>query len=170
MDNHGKPEVSHISARAMTEEIERATNAEQERQQLENAAGGGRSEYAGITPEQTRQFGETVISSAELARDRQEIAHPDEYIGDESALQIRERLAEDRDDLRRELGEGLKFEAKIAKRGQERITADAVHEVDQLMGRANFRPAEMAAIYRKYGNQLLSAVENRRIGDRNNAA
>lgn len=212
MDNQ-KGEVGGMDARALTAEIERATNQEYQGR----LGGSGRGDFVGTTTreqgerlggdnvfrgyemraammpaEEVRRLGSAAMTTREgmrsmvamasgeegrsaeglrraemeVRRDELELERPEEMIGEESRLQVAEHLAEDREDLQHELGQGLRFEVKATERGQEEVTRKVVPEVEKIVNRSSFRVRELEDVYRRGVNATLG-VFNRRIGDRN---
>lgn len=117
----------------------------------------------------SEQAGNTINNfeaRQEIARDEAELEHPQGFVGEESNLQEQERLADDREDLASETGGGLKFVDKIVTTNQEAIAQAIVPEVNKIVNRKSFRPAELMGVYQQGVNKTLG-VFNRRIGDRN---
>lgn len=95
----------------------------------------------------------------EILRDEDELEHPTDYVGDESALQTEERLADATENLRNEDNPKRDFEAKIATSSQEKIARSAIAEVDKIINHKRFLPAELQQAYREIGNVMLNSFE-----------
>ncbi len=143
MDN-GSRGQERVRARDLTAEINQATDKEQT-----------------TGWEQLQQLGEQ-----ELARDERELTEAREFVGEESKIQTRERLADDLEDARNEAGMGLAFENRIVAKNQEGVAKMVAPEVDKLVGQKSFRPSDLERLYRQGVNTTLG-VFNRKIGDRN---
>ena len=102
----------------------------------------------------------------ELKRDEQELTEAEDFVGEESSQQVGERLADDREDLMTEMGQGLALENRVMAKTQEGVAKVVAPKVEQMVGRANYRPADLMRLYRQGVNETLR-VFNRRIGDRN---
>ncbi len=124
----------------------------------------GNAELIGV--ESVNHMERVNRAETEIKRDEIELEHPEEVVGDESRLQVAEHLADDREDLEHELGQGLKFEVKATTKGQEEVTRKVVPEVDKIINKSSFRVRELEDVYRQGVNATLG-VFNRRIGDRN---
>lgn len=139
-----------------------------ETESLRNEVGFGRQEAgferAGVGL--AREGAELRRAEAELKRDEQELKKPLEFVGEESKLQSRERMADDAEDARNEMGEGLRFENRIVAKNQEAVAQAVVPEVDKIMSQKSFRPALLDKLYREGVGAALE-VFGRRIGDRN---
>lgn len=190
-----------LSAKELTEEIERETNAnivEMSRNQAQQlgkmAAGaehltvvnntetdynrgqaqrvgwqvieGGKSAPQGIFSSGEAGTAAEAAAEREILRDEAELEYPERFVGQESALQEQERLADDQEDMQSEEGKGLKFVDKIVTANQEAVAQAIVPEVNKIVNRKSYRPEELAQLYRQGVNKTL-AVFNRKIGDRN---
>jgi len=167
MDN-GSQGREKMRARDLTAEIDRVTEV------------GRRMNEAQRQPEAMRQdaerpgrmeqplgFGKEILSAAgEVARDERELTQAQEFVGDESETQVRERLADDLEDARNEAGEGLGFENRIVARNQEGVARAIAPEVDRMVNQGSFRPSDLYELYRRGVNATLE-IFGRRIGDRN---
>lgn len=165
MINHNKQfDGRETDARAWTAEIEAATNAE-----LTADTGlAGRNEG--------QDLGRKVIASGALEnerkadqllrKDERELTEAEDFVGEETQKQVGERLADDRADLMTEMGQGLALENRILAKTQEGVAKLVAPKVEQLVGQASYRPADLMRLYRQGVNETLS-VFNRRIGDRN---
>lgn len=123
---------------------------------------------AGIVPEMgvVTETHERLTPVGEVARDELELTQPESFVGDESKIQIKERLADDLEDARNEAGEGLSFENRIVAKNQEEVARAVAPEVDKLVGQASFRVKDLEKIYRQ-GVHAMLKVFNREIGERN---
>ena len=101
-----------------------------------------------------------------LARDEQELTKAEQFVGEETSRQVGERLADDREDLMTEMGQGLALENRVMARTQEGVAKAVAPKVEQMVGQASYRPADLMRLYRQGVNETLR-VFNRRIGDRN---
>lgn len=102
----------------------------------------------------------------ELVRDERELTEAGQFVGEETSRQVGERLADDREDLMTEMGQGLALENRVMAKTQEGVAKVVAPKVEQMVGRANYRPADLMRLYRQGVNETLR-VFNRRIGDRN---
>lgn len=101
-----------------------------------------------------------------LARDERELTEAGQFVGEETSRQVGERLADDREDLMTEMGQGLALENRVMARTQEGVAKAVAPKVEQMVGQASYRPADLMRLYRQGVNETLR-VFNRRIGDRN---
>lgn len=153
-----------MSAKELTAEIERETNAEVEDFVVENTE-------TDVNRSEMQETGRRIltgeqVASSEIVRDEAELERPLEFVGEESAIQRQERLADDAEDLVSENGDGLGFVDKIVATNQEAIARAIVPEVNKIINRKSFRPAELLSLYRQGTNKTLG-VFNRKIGGRN---
>ena len=102
----------------------------------------------------------------ELARDERELTEAGQFVGEETSRQVGERLADDREDLMTEMGQGLALENRVMAKTQEGVAKVVAPKVEQMVGQASYRPADLMRLYRQGVNETLR-VFNRRIGDRN---
>lgn len=102
----------------------------------------------------------------ELARDERELTEAGQFVGEETSRQVGERLADDREDLMTEMGQGLALENRVMAKTQEGVAKAVAPKVEQMVGQAIYRPADLMRLYRQGVNETLR-VFNRRIGDRN---
>lgn len=176
-------------AREWTAEIEAATNAEvaareqgREASDDQEAARDEAELGAEVARAEGQGLGRKVIASGaaergrkgkgereagrELKRDEQELTEAEDFVGEESSQQVGERLADDREDLMTEMGQGLALENRVMAKTQEGVAKVVAPKVEQMVGRASYRPADLMRLYRQGVNETLR-VFNRRIGDRN---
>lgn len=179
-------------ARAWTAEIEAATNAEVAAREQGRGAGGDQETARGeavlgveVARSEGKDLGRKIIASGELrsgrraerleggreaervlARDEQELTEAEQFVGEETSRQVGERLADDREDLMTEMGQGLALENRVMARTQEGVAKAVAPKVEQMVGQASYRPADLMRLYRQGVNETLR-VFNRRIGDRN---
>ena len=102
----------------------------------------------------------------ELARDEWELTEAGQFVGEETSRQVGERLADDREDLMTEMGQGLALENRVMAKTQEGVAKVVAPKVEQMVGQTSYRPADLMRLYRQGVNETLR-VFNRRIGDRN---
>ena len=102
----------------------------------------------------------------ELARDDLELKEAERFVGDESSLQVIGRLEDDVADQRTEDRKGLALENRVMAKTQEGVAKAVAPKVEQMVGQASYRPADLMRLYRQGVNETLR-VFNRRIGDRN---
>lgn len=102
----------------------------------------------------------------ELARDERELTEAGQFVGEETSRQVGERLADDREDLMTEMGQGLALENRVMAKTQEGVAKVVAPKVEQMVGQTSYRPADLMRLYRRGVNETLR-VFNRRIGDRN---
>ena len=180
------------NAREWTAEIEAATNAEvaareqgREARDGQDAARGEAELGAEVARSEGQDLGRKIIASGnlrggrgaerseggrgaerELARDERELTEAGQFVGEETSRQVGERLADDREDLMTEMGQGLALENRVMAKTQEGVAKAVAPKVEQMVGRASYRPADLMRLYRQGVNETLR-VFNRRIGDRN---
>ena len=99
-------------------------------------------------------------AAQEIARDQAELTHPEEFVGDETELQIDERLRDQQENSLNEINPGRDFEAEIAARSQERIAQTAMGEVEKLLKEKQVHPGKIVEIWRKRGDAVLNSYEN----------
>lgn len=102
----------------------------------------------------------------ELVRDERELTEAGQFVGEETSRQVGERLADDREDLMTEMGQGLALENRVMAKTQEGVAKVVAPKVEQMVGQTSYRPADLMRLYRQGVNETLR-VFNRRIGDRN---
>lgn len=188
--NNGSQSREKVRARDLTAEIDRATDlavpvgVEDMRGQRFTAAAQGERMTAVTGREKAQQMGWQVIDggrnetvkdggvaevltpAGEVARDERELTEAQEFVGEESRIQTKERLADDLEDARNEAGEGLGFENRIVAKNQEGVARVVGPEVDKLVNQKSFRVSDLERIYRHGVNTTLG-IFGRRIGDRN---
>ena len=175
-------------AREWTAEIEAATNVEVAARERAEAGNGeeavrGQAEAgAEVARAEGQGLGRKVIASGatergrkgkgereagrELKRDERELTEAEDFVGEESSQQVGERLADDREDLMTEMGQGLALENRVMAKTQEGVAKVVAPKVEQMVGQTSYRPADLMRLYRQGVNETLR-VFNRRIGDRN---
>ena len=179
-----------VNAREWTAEIEAATNAEvaareqgREARDGQDAARGETELGAEVARSEGQDLGRKIIASGnlrggsgaeralarderELVRDERELTEAGQFVGEETSRQVGERLADDREDLMTEMGQGLALENRVMAKTQEGVAKVVAPKVEQMVGQASYRPADLMRLYRQGVNETLR-VFNRRIGDRN---
>ena len=179
-----------VNAREWTAEIEAATNAEvaareqgRETRGGQEAARGEAEQGAEVARSEGQDLGRKIIASGnlrgesgaeralargerELARDERELTEAGQFVGEETSRQVGERLADDREDLMTEMGQGLALENRVMAKTQEGVAKVVAPKVEQMVGQTSYRPADLMRLYRQGVNETLR-VFNRRIGDRN---
>lgn len=178
-------------ARAWTAEIEAATNAEVAARERGREVMGDQEAVRDerglgeVARGEGQDLGRKIIASGELrsergaerlkggreaervlARDEQELTEAEQFVGEETSRQVGERLADDREDLMTEMGQGLALENRVMAKTQEGVAKAVAPKVEQMVGQAIYRPADLMRLYRQGVNETLR-VFNRRIGDRN---
>ena len=169
--NNGSQSREKVRARDLTAEIDRATDlavpvgVEDTRRQ--EAMSAMQAEAEARSTEQPVGFGKEILSAVgEVARDERELTQAQEFVGEESKIQTRERLADDLEDARNEAGEGLGFENRIVAKNQEGVARMVGPEVEKMVSQKSFRVSDLERIYRHGVNTTLG-IFGRRIGDRN---
>ena len=169
--NNGSQSREKVRARDLTAEIDRVTDlavpagAEDTRRQ--EAMPAMQAEAEARSKEQPVGFGREIFSAVgEVARDEQELTQAQEFVGEESRIQAKERLADDLEDARNEAGEGLGFENRIVAKNQEGVARMVGPEVEKMVSQKSFRVSDLERIYRHGVNTTLG-IFGRRIGDRN---
>lgn len=169
--NNGSQGREKVRARDLTAEIDRVTDlavpagAEDMRRQEAMPAMQAEAEVRNM--EQPVGFGREILSAVgEVARDERELTQAQEFVGEESKIQTRERLADDLEDARNEAGEGLGFENRIVAKNQEGVARMVGPEVEKMVSQKSFRVSDLERIYR-YGVNTTLGIFGRRIGDRN---
>lgn len=109
---------------------------------------------------------EILSAARKVERDEQELTRAQEFVGDESKLQVKEREKDDLEDAQNEAGMGLAFENRIVAKNQEAVAWMVTPEVDKMVNQKSFRISELERLYRHGVNTTLG-IFNRRIGDRN---
>lgn len=181
-----------VNAREWTAEIEAATNAEvaareqgRETRGGQEAARGEAEQGAEVARSEGQDLGRKIIASGNLrgesgaeraeggrgaeralARDERELTEAGQFVGEETSRQVGERLADDREDLMTEMGQGLALENRVMAKTQEGVAKVVAPKVEQMVGQTSYRPADLMRLYRQGVNETLR-VFNRRIGDRN---
>lgn len=114
---------------------------------------------ADLTGEIAQELGARVGEALEAV-----LVNPEENVGEESELQIEERLQDDAEDAQAEQGVGLGSEVVIKK--QEDVAKAVVPEVEKLMAAKEFHPAQVEQLLRVGAARTL-AIWGRKLGDRN---
>lgn len=124
--------------------------------------GGRRSDSVAEVGNVGQMAGNVVdfVATREIVRDQEELTQPEEFVGDETELQIRERLEEQQENSLNEINPTRDFEATIMARGQEKIAQVAMGEVEGLLKKKEVHPAEIVEIWRKRGDAVLNSYEN----------
>ena len=169
--NNGSQGREKVRARDLTAEIDRVTDlavpAGAEDMGRQEAMSAMQAEAEARSTEQPVGCGKEILSAVgEVARDERELTQAQEFVGEESKIQTRERLADDLEDARNEAGEGLGFENRIGAKNQEGVARMVAPEVDKLVNQKSFRVSDLERIYRHGVNTTLG-IFGRRIGDRN---
>lgn len=169
--NNGSQGREKVRARDLTAEIDRVTDlavpAGAEDMGRQEAMSAMQAEAEARSTEQPVGFGKEILSAVgEVARDERELTQAQEFVGEESKIQTRERLADDLEDARNEAGEGLGFENRIVAKNQEGVARMVGPEVEKMVSQKSFRVSDLERIYRHGVNTTLG-IFGRRIGDRN---
>ncbi len=182
MDNRvikfGEAKVARDLTKEIDQETDMAMGAGAENMRFGNIGGVVVPEQAGRGRDLARRVGWQVVdgglhevadieTAGELSRDQTEVENPELIVGEDTAVQRAEYLAEDREDLQRELGEGLKFEAKVAARSQEAVARAVMPQVEKMVSSKSFRPSDLERVYRQGVNSMLVDVLGRSVGERN---
>lgn len=121
----------------------------------------------------TKEAGRTVIEQAnleratqELVRDREELTDAEEFVGDETPLEIANRLDEDKEDLLNEIGQGSPYVGKIMGQNQTEIANGVMAEVHEITKSKEFHPADLANV-RRMGMHAILRTYERTLGERN---
>ena len=109
-------------------------------------------------------LGKAIVAYA--AAEGVTLTEAEDFVGEESSQQVGERLADDREDLMTEMGQGLALENRVMAKTQEGVAKAVAPKVEQMVGQTSYRPADLMRLYRQGVNETLR-VFNRRIGDRN---
>ncbi len=104
------------------------------------------------------------LVAAENGYARSELEAGANVVGAESKKEVRERLRDDRDDLKMEEGAG--WEHDLLTKGQERLTDGAVKSIDAAVKQREVRPAELEKL-RFLGMNAILATYGRKFGERN---
>ena len=169
--NNGSQGREKVRARDLTAEIDRVTDlavpAGAEDMGRQEAMSAMQAKAEARSTEQPVGFGKEILSAVgEVARDERELTQAQEFVGEESKIQTRERLADDLEDARNEAGEGLGFENRIVAKNQEGVARMVGPEVEKMVSQKSFRVSDLERIYR-YGVNTTLGIFGRRIGDRN---
>ncbi len=122
---------------------------------------GGNNVVDGVTDGVRRTEGVVDFEAAqEIRHDQAELTHPEEFVGDETTVQMGERLANQQENSLNDIDPKRNSEAQIAARSQEKIAQAAMKEVEGLMGKKQVLPAEIMEIWRKQGDKVLNSFEN----------
>lgn len=104
------------------------------------------------------------LVAAENGYARSELEAGANVVGAESKKEVRERLRDDRDDLKMEEGAG--WEHDLLTKGQERLTDEAVKQIDVAVNQKAVQPAELEKL-RFLGMNAILATYGRKFGERN---
>lgn len=104
------------------------------------------------------------LVAAENGYARSELEAGANVVGAESKKEVRERLRDDRDDLKMEEGAG--WEHDLLTKGQERLTDAAVKQIDTAVNQKAVQPAELERL-RFLGMNAILATYGRKFGERN---
>lgn len=114
----------------------------------------------------------------ELRRDEQEMVRPTEFVGDETKIQVQERLEADREDLSNEenlppVGATKAEKAlinrdhKIVQKVQDAVTMATAAKVEEILKQPAIRPAEVAKIRQDDMLKMLEGAFNYKFGSGN---
>lgn len=99
-------------------------------------------------------------ATQEIVRDEMELEHPEEFVGDETPLQIKERLQNQQENSLNEIDPRRDAEAETVARSQEKIAQTAMGEVESLLKEKQVFPGKIVEIWRKRGDAVLNSYEN----------
>lgn len=114
----------------------------------------------------------------ELRRDEQEMVRPTEFVGDETKIQVQERLEADREDFRNEenlppVGATeaeralINRDHKIVQKVQDAVTMATAAKVKEILKQPAIRPAEVAKIRQDDMLKMLEGAFNYKFGSGN---
>lgn len=104
------------------------------------------------------------LVAAENGYARSELEAGANVVGAESKKEVRERLRDDRDDLKME--EGVGWEHDLLTKGQERLTNEAMKQIDAAVKQGAMQPAKLEKL-RFLGMNAILATYGRKFGERN---
>lgn len=105
------------------------------------------------------------IAAAELSEDLNRVENPEEFVGNESGIQHREYVEQDRENAENEIHPERSLEAKVAYRRQEDVAKQVAPEVEKMM-RHDFALRDLTRMYRNGVNEMAGLFE-RNVGGRN---
>lgn len=123
--------------------------------------------------------GENVRSDwQELAQVEAEVAQPERFVGEETALLEEERQQEDLADLRREENlapsgaseaekELLASEHRIVKDASKAVTKATMQEVEGILREKVVHPEDLANLWMKESIRMVKEVDGYNLGDNN---
>lgn len=105
------------------------------------------------------------VAAAELSEDLNRVEHPEGFVGNESEIQYREYVEQDRENAENEMHPERSLEAKVAYRRQEDVARQVTPEVEKMM-RHDFALRDLTRMYRNGVNEVAGLFE-RNVGGRN---
>ena len=159
------------SAREMTEEIDQAASAEQERvQELQNL---GREEAVSLgnrvlTYNPDSAAGEKIIASNEQVVAEADKENDYSGIGVASNVQLSERKAWDEENILNEANPKRDYEAEIAAKDQRAIANSVAEDVEKVTRGSAFQVSNLVELRSRACGPMLESYENPyRLGDGN---
>ncbi len=174
--NNGR--VQRISAKELTRQIDQETD-------LGLVAGAEGQSFGGVMPVvseqaandarmQAEQLGWKVLdggrgelvgdsgqeAAQEVVRDEAELTHPEQFVGDETPLQVQENLEAQAENLRNEENPKRDFEARIVAKSEEELARVAMRETEKFTHKGVFSPADVVKMHRILGDKALNSMEN----------
>lgn len=110
---------------------------------------------------------EVFTPQGELVQDNLEELRPEEFVGEETPVTELGRLAEDQEDLARELQQGVKREYRLVEKSTKGLVQTVTSQVDQLLGAKEFEVADLVQNYNQWNREALDLYYQRSIGGRN---
>ncbi len=165
-------------AMELTREIDQATdaavNTQQEQPNLMNRERAGQLGGKILTynpnqlPEKEAYEAERVKEIAEIDNGyvQKDLENPN-LVGAETEVQVKERLAEDREDIENESGVNGEYVKNLMERNNKRLTDEAVQMVDRVISKNEYHPNVLDREVNNYRRRFLKEVFNRILGSRN---
>ena len=114
----------------------------------------------------TRGGKKEVVAELEISRDENRERNPEDFVGEESPLQVAEREQRADEILQNEMGTGLPLEVEITRKGLDGVTQEVAEGVDRLTKQSQYELSNLEELYNT-GNRAALDVLGRRVGDRN---
>lgn len=167
MDNGQGQVMPKMSAKELTQMIDQETSVADWRvldaNRPDETIVGQEAQMAERMAQDMGQVAEQLINTEarqELKLDQDELEHPEESVGDETELQINERLAGEKENFLNEINPKRDADAERVAGSQQAIAQVAMREVERLMGEKQMSPAKIMEIWRKQGDMVLNSFEN----------
>lgn len=155
MDNGRAQKIEQVTGLGLAAGAEDQVFGEEVLTEVEQAPRGQ------IARERAEQLGWRVLggengeATQEIAQDQAELEHPIEFVGDETPLQVDERLKAQQENSLNEIDPNRDSGAKRVRRSQEKVARAAMAEVDKMVHQRQFSPLDLVRLHWTMSNEAL---------------